>query len=116
MNYYSVRIAVIGIVDDGVIPDDGYTQDIQVHVVRAEGFDEAFDKALEIGRSQERCYQNEDGHSVIWRFKEIEYVRNLGQQVVGVEISTRFESYFPIKALGANSRFCPEESNPITDG
>lgn len=89
MNLFSIRIAVIFIVDDGAAPDDGYTQDIQVHIVEAFDFDQAFVKALEIDKSVEQSYKNEDGHDVVWRFKDVENIRKIGKVVTGVEISAR---------------------------
>lgn len=115
MNLFSIRIAVICIVDDGVVPEDGYTQDVQVHLVEAYNFDEAFVKALAIGKAQEQSYKNDEGNNVVWRFKDVENIRKIGDVATGVEISTRFEEFFPQSPLNVNSKFSPEKSEPIID-
>ncbi|OUS24524.1 hypothetical protein A9Q99_24310 [Gammaproteobacteria bacterium 45_16_T64] len=114
MNYYGVRISVICVVDDEVIPEDGYTLDVQVHIVEAKDYEEAFSNALVIGKQQEQTYKNDSGNDVVWRLKEIEYIRKLGV-VTGVEISSRFEGYFPDSTLDVQTSFNPENSEPITD-
>ena len=115
MDYYSVTLSIICIVDDGEIPEDGYTQDIQVHIVQANDFDEAKFKAIEIGRAEEHKYKNRDDNDVFWRFKEIEYIRKLGKKVTGVEVSTRLETFFEVCLYDSSTKFEPESSDPIMD-
>lgn len=115
MDYYSVRFTVICIVDGAAIPEMGYTLDVQVHIAQAEDYKDAFAQALAIGRNEEQTYKNGDGKDVVWRLKEIEYVRKLGPVVTGREISSRFEEYHPDKPLSICERFHPEKSTPTTD-
>ncbi|MEE4243988.1 MAG: DUF4288 domain-containing protein [Kangiellaceae bacterium] len=116
MDYYSVTISVICIIDDGKLPVDGYTQDIQVHIVEANDSGEAKLKAIDIGRAQEHNYKNADGFNVFWKFKEIEYIRKLGKVVTGIEVSTRLESIHYDEVYSSVTNFNPEQSEPITDG
>ena len=115
MDYYSVTISVICIVDDGKLPEDGYTQDIQVHIVEAHNFDEAKIIAIDIGRAQEHEYKNADGNNVFWKFKEIEYIRKLGKVLTGVEVATRLEPIRDDEIYNGATNFNPEKSEPITD-
>lgn len=106
---------MICIVDDGKVPEGGYTQDIQVHIVEASDFEEAKAKAIEIGSNEEHSYANENGDTVYWKFKEIEYIRKLGSSILGVEISTRLESCNSDEAFTGETDFQPEQSEPIID-
>ena len=115
MSYFSVRLSIICIVNKSGIPEDGYTQDIQIHIVEAKDYEEAFKKALEIGKAQEQEYKNEALETVAWKFKEIEHIRNLGNSVTGVEVSSRLEGYFPDKQLEIGVEFSPENSEPTLD-
>jgi hypothetical protein len=42
-----------------------------VYLFSATDFDPAFQRALEIGRRNERQYVNADGQQVVWRFAEV---------------------------------------------
>lgn len=42
-----------------------------VFVFRAKDYDEAFKRAIVLGRSREESYKNEEGDRVCWRLKEI---------------------------------------------
>lgn len=114
MNFYSVRISVLCLVDDGLIPSDGYTRDIQVHLIKAKDNEEAFEKALEIGRAEETTYSNEEGRKVRWAFEKIESITLLGKSIEGGEISSRMEGYFPKAPLPFESVFQPESDEPFS--
>jgi hypothetical protein len=114
MALYSVTISVICIVDDDE-QVDRHLQDVQVHIVEANDFDDAKRQAVAIGRTEERNYLNDEGNKVYWRFKEIEYIRCLGEKPTGVEIATRLEWIDPHETYSADHDFKPEKSEPITD-
>jgi hypothetical protein len=61
----SMRIIIL------VSPEGGTSQDDVVHVFRADGWDEAFSRALELGRSHETDYVNVDGAAVRWRLDRV---------------------------------------------
>ena len=113
MNYFSIRISIICLVDESQIPEDGYTQDIQIYIVKAGDFDEAFKKAIEIGKSEEQDYINEFGNKVKWVFKEVEAITRLGDSVLGIEISSRMEGFNPENPIAYETPFRPEKSDPI---
>lgn len=113
MNYFSVRIAILCIADETVVPEDGYTQDIQVHIVKAINFSEAFQKALEIGKNEEDTYRNEANQTVRWIFREVEAITDLGAEIEGKEVSSRMEGYYPQNPISVSTQFEPEKSTPI---
>ncbi len=112
MSFYSARISVLCVTPGG-IPEDGYTVDIQVHILTASNFTEAFSKALSIGTKEEVTYKNMYDENVRWVFKEIEAITHLGDDIDGKEVSSRMEGYFPSKALNESESFDPENSKPI---
>lgn len=115
MGLYSITFSIICIVDDGEVPEDGYLQDIQVHIVEADDTDEAMKKAIARGRLQETDYRNSDGKTVYWKFKEVEYIRQLGPDPTKVEVATRLEQFHTSALYRADHDFCPEKSHPIID-
>ena len=83
-----------------------------VFVFCAEDFDEAFRKALYLGRNQEEEYVNVDNAKVMWKFKEIISLDIVRQDNLdGAEVYSE-----PIEILGErepfDSVFHPENSNP----
>lgn len=112
MSYYGIRIAIL-CVTEGAMPSEGYTQDIQVHLVDAVDDADAFKKALEIGRKEEHSYKNNDGDEVRWLFKGVEAITCLGGDVEGKEVSSRMEIFYPDSPLDLKFELNPEASNPI---
>src|SRR5690606_17184501 len=102
-------------VDDGTIPDDGYLQDIQVHIRWANDFDDAKTQAIAIGRAEEQDYLNCDGDRVYWKFREIEYIRHLGSDPTKVEVATRLEDFHSPELYRGDHDFDPENSQPNMD-
>lgn len=114
MNFYSVRISVLCLVDDGLIPAEGYTRDVQVHLVKAESNEAAFKAALEIGKAEETEYSNESGCKVRWAFEKIEAITLIGTTLEETEVSSRMEGYFPKAPIAFESVFHPESSQPFS--
>ena len=55
-----------------LIEHDGATsQDERVHIFRAEDWDEALRRAIELGRTHETDYVNADGERVRWRLDRV---------------------------------------------
>ncbi|MFK8031985.1 MAG: DUF4288 domain-containing protein [Gammaproteobacteria bacterium] len=101
MSYYSARIAVICLVS-GPVPEEGYTVDIQVHVFKAEGFDQAKETALSIGQSEEHSYKNQFNEEVEWKFLRIENITHLGDELSRTEVSSRMEAWRPSAPVERN--------------
>jgi PAS domain-containing protein len=66
--WFSARVRLVGYVDDGeaTIPYHD-----SIHVFRASDWDDAFERALALGRSHEERYVNANGDEIRWRLKEV---------------------------------------------
>jgi hypothetical protein len=83
-----------------------------IYVFRSTDFDDAFRKALDIGRSQERNYLNDADELVEWRLKEVislDLIRP--PSLDGAEVYSE-----PVEAAAKDfpfdTAFRPEDSNP----
>ena len=108
--WYSARLRMVCLIEG-----EGATsfQD-SVVLARAADFDEAFQRALEIGRSREKEYEkNKGGERVCWRLKEV-----LGLEVVLAETLDGAEVYSDPVELPDDARdpfdaeYSPELSEP----
>lgn len=67
-----------------------WTCDEQVRVIRAANDDEAYDKAVALGKSEETVYKNGDGEDVFWEFIGLEDLTELDSAIRdGTEIRSR---------------------------
>ena len=83
-----------------------------IYVFRCTDFDDAFKKALDIGRSQEKSYLNDEGELVVWRLKEIislDLIRP--QSLDGAEVYSEPVEPAP-NDFPFNNAFYPEDSHP----
>ncbi len=89
--WYVITIVVKCKVAEGpVMPGEwGCSQDI--HLVRAADREAAYERALEIGKSAETSYLNDQGQLVKWEFVGLENVEELASRVIrdGMEIWSR---------------------------
>jgi len=83
-----------------------------IYVFRSTDFDDAFRRAIDIGRSQEKSYLNDANESVEWRLKEIislDLIRP--QSLDGAEVYSE-----PVEPATSDflidNAFHPEDSNP----
>jgi hypothetical protein len=60
----------------------------QIHLVRGSNRDDAYEKALSLGKSQETSYQNAEGKAVTWKFTGLENLEELASKRVrdGTEV------------------------------
>jgi hypothetical protein len=83
-----------------------------IYVFRGNDFDDAFKKALDIGRSQEKSYLNDAAELVMWRLKEIISLDLIGRQSLdGAEVYSEPIELAP-SDFPYNNAFCPEDSHP----
>lgn len=89
----------------------------EVFLIRANDRDQAFARALEIGRSREETYVNGDGETVVWLFAEVLTLDHIqADQLDGAEV------FSVVSSVPAGSRnvsehtFNPEESDPGLTG
>jgi len=62
-----------------------------VRILLADSENHAREKAVEIGRRGEHSYLNDDGETVLWKFREVEDVQDLCEESLsdGVEVFSR---------------------------
>jgi len=84
-----------------------------VHIFRATDFDDAFERALEVGRAQEEEYRNGAGQLVRWRLEELlslDMIR--AESLDGAEVHSRLEEIDPPREVDMDEVFTPECSQP----
>jgi hypothetical protein len=110
--YYSAKLLVVCLVDDGT-PRQRNTCDCQHVVVRARDYEDAFARALAIGKREETRYKNAKGRWVRWALVEIQSLKCLGRSIDGQEVGSflherRFDRPVPFKR-----RFNPKRSRVL---
>ncbi len=83
-----------------------------VFLFRAADFDEAFQRALALGRAQEEEYTGGEGERVRWRLKEILSLDVLDDELDGVEVYSEPVTLAPGEAYPFDATFEPEKSQP----
>jgi hypothetical protein len=60
----------------------------QIHLIRGSNRNDAYEKALSLGKSQETSYQNAEGKAVTWKFTGLENLEELASKRVrdGIEV------------------------------
>lgn len=108
MQWFSTRIRLACVIE----PKGVQRFMDSIYVFRSTDFDDAFRKALDIGRSQEKNYLNDADELVEWRLKEIislDLIRS--QSLDGAEVYSEpvepAASDFP-----SDNVFHPEDSHP----
>jgi hypothetical protein len=111
MNFYSARLSLVILVDDGK-PRKTNTWDEIVVTFRARDFDHAFARALEIGRSHEIEYRNVYKQRVRWGLVEIETLDRVGRRLDGAEVASRLKPRRSKTPIPFSRKFRPEKSDP----
>jgi hypothetical protein len=111
MNFYSARLLLVILVDDGK-PRKTNNWDEIVVTFRARDLAHAFTRALEIGRSHEVEYQNINEQRVRWALVEIETLDLVGRRLDGAEVASRLKSRRSRSPIPFSRRFHPEKSQP----
>lgn len=63
--------------------------DEQLRIIKATDYNEAIEKALQIGKMEEDEFLNTDNHKVLWKFKAITYVSHLQNMESGAELCSQ---------------------------
>ena len=111
MVYYSARLLFIILVDDGKAKKKN-DYDESVILFKARDFAHAFERALEIGKVQEKMYQNGKGQDVRWVLTEIINLDIIGRKLDAVEVSSKIHSRVTAEPISPKQRFRPERSKP----
>lgn len=108
MQWFSTKIRLACIIDQ-----KGLKRFMDsIYVFRGTDFDDAFQKALDIGRSQEKSYLNDAAELVVWRLKEIISLDLIGPQSLdGAEVYSE-PVELTLSDFPGNNAFRPEESHP----
>ena len=114
MDYYSARLLVVCLVDDGTLRKRN-TCDYPFFVFRARNYHHAFRRALDLGRRQETRYRNCKGQWVRWAFVQVENVKRLGRTLDGQEVGSLLDVLRSEKPVPFRRRFYPEKSDPDYD-
>ncbi|MFV1991680.1 MAG: DUF4288 domain-containing protein [Acidimicrobiales bacterium] len=90
---------------------------VSVVLVRAEDFNEAFEKALLRGRELEEVYTNKYGQRVRWAFVRVETLDMLPEVLGdGVEVHSRFSHDARDSSALFDEEFDPRGSHPDQSG
>ncbi len=90
---------------------------VSVVLVRADEFDEAFQKALLRGYEMEEVYTNKYGQRVRWAFVRVETLDMLPEVLGdGVEVHSRFSRNAPDSSVPFDKEFDPRGSSPDQSG
>ena len=97
-----------------MLPEGVLSYQDSIYIFRSAGFEEAFHKALEIGRALENHYVNGDQRTVEWKLKEIISLDIISSEFLesGTEVYSE-----PVEPLPSEQRlidydFHPESSQP----
>jgi len=113
--YFCARLLVICIVDDRK-PKKKHTCDYPFLMIRAKNEEEAFSKALALGKEQETNYKNQKGQDVRWALAAVEQIWNLGDSIEDVEVGSIMDVWKTEKAIAFEHKFSPEDRMPIFGG
>lgn len=84
-----------------------------VRVFRAVNYEEAFKRALEEGRGDEKTYFNSEGHRVAWKLAEVVSLDRIGDELMdGQEIYSEPIFAMADPAMAFEHEFYPEASTP----
>jgi hypothetical protein len=114
MDYYSVRLLVLILVDDGK-PRKLNTCDHQFVIFRARDDQHAFQRALKWGKKLETRYKNIKGQWVRWAFAEVVSIKLLGKKLDGLEIGSALADHRSKTPIPFNKRFHPKKSKVAYD-
>ena len=113
MPYYSARLHVVCIVNNSKHHAEGkFTCDYPFVLFQASSFDEAFERALALGREQETVYENGDGDEVRWALNSVEEIYQLGEEIDGIEVGSLMDVYEPEASISFTSDLDPASKRP----
>lgn len=110
-NWFSAKIRLACLVESQGL----HRYQDSVYVFSGVDFDDAFSKALAIGKAQERSYMNGDEELVRWRLKEIISLDLLGHEPLnasGFEVYSELVEPSPAKQFEFDHEFQPADSKP----
>lgn len=112
MCYFSARLLIVCLVDDGKSRKKN-TCDYPFFLIQAKDHEEAFQRALELGKKQETRYENDKGQAVRWAFVRVEEVKALPQCLNGVEVGSLLDVLVTEKRMPFKQSFSPKNHRPL---
>jgi hypothetical protein len=112
VEYYSAWLTFIVLVDDGR-PRKRHTYDDSIVLFRARDYEHAFERALDVGRSQETEYTNPYGQKVRWVLVEVVKLQRVGRRLDGQEVCSLLDCRRSKDPIPYANGFRPERSKPI---
>ena len=112
MPYYCARLLVVCLVDDGK-PRKKNICDYPFVLIEATDYEQAFQRALLLGKQRETRYANDKGRPVRWAFVKVEEIKKLGAQLDGVEVGSLLDVLPAETPLPFGKRFQPRHSKPL---
>ena len=112
MDYYSARLLIIILVDDGK-PKKTNHYDEPVFVFKAQDYEHAFARAIELGGEQETLYKNAAGQDVRWAFVKVAEITFLGKEIDGVEVSSTMSYITSKELIPFGHEFKPEKQDQL---
>ncbi len=111
MIWFSTKVRLVCLIE----PDGSDGGMDSVHLFRAEDYDDARAKALQIGHSHEQEYKNHQGMLVRWRFQEIVSLDAIkAENLDGAEVYSEPIEFEEGEGIPFDTVFHPEDSEPTT--
>jgi len=110
--YFSARLIFVTLVDDER-PKKTNTYDEGIFLLRAADQDQAFERAVAIGREHETEYLNDHGQRVRQAFVEVDEIKYVGTRLEDQEVASIGFSKRTDEAIPYDQQFDPEASNPF---
>jgi len=114
MAYYCARLLVVCLVNDGK-PRKRNICDYPFVLFKADSYEAAFERALQLGKAQETHYKNHKGQMVRWAFVKVEQIKRLVGGLDGVEVGSLMDVWPGNVTVPYRKRFYPERNEPIYD-
>ena len=109
LSWFSAKIRFVCLIDR--TGTDVYND--SVLLFRAEDWEDAFQRAIQLGREEEEEYFNDSGERVRWRLKEVIFLNIiLKDSLDGVEVHSEWVDVPKGEVLPFETVFHPEESDP----
>ena len=109
LSWFSAKIRAVCLIE-GVGADIYYDS---VLVFRAVDWDDALQRALQLGLGMEKEYLNSLGERVLWRLKEVIFLTIIQKDSLdGAEVHSEFVDIPEDEVVPFDTVFHPEESEP----
>ena len=112
MPLYCARLFVVCLVDENK-PRKRNTCDYPFVLLAAPDYEQAFQRALTLGKKQETRYKNEKGQTVRWAFVRVEEIKELSADLDGQEVGSLLDVWETDEPIRFNKRFLPKRFRPL---